>query len=152
MKTNTQLQVDVMEELQYEPMVDAAGIGITAKDGVVTLSGKVKSLAEKWAATHAAERIGGVKAVVDQIRVELPEMHQRNDEVIARAVVNVLNWDVMVPDEKIKVNVHDGWITLEGTVSHKHERKAAEHAIRNITGVKGLSNLIDVEPQVAGAA
>src|SRR5262245_37770344 len=97
MKTNTQLQVDVMEELQYEPIIDAACIGITARDGIVTLTGIVRSLAEKWAAAHAAERIGGVKAVVDQMTVELPEMHLRNDEDIARAVVNVLNWDVMVP-------------------------------------------------------
>src|SRR6266568_358598 len=124
MKTNTQLQVDVMEELQYEPIVDAAGIGISAKDGIVTLTGTVNSLAEKWAVSHAAERIGGVKAVV-----------------------NVLNWDLMVPDEKIKVDVHEGWIILEGTVDHKHQRKAAENAIRNITGVKGVSNLINLKPE-----
>jgi osmotically-inducible protein OsmY len=148
MKTNTQLQVDVMEELQYEPIIEAAGIGITAKDGIVTLTGTVKSLSEKWAAIHAAERIGGVKAVVNQIRVEVPEMHLRSDEDIARAVVNVLNWDVMVPDEKIKVDVHEGWIILEGIVDFKHERKAAENAIRNITGVKGVTNLINLKPEI----
>ncbi len=148
MKTNTQLQVDVMEELQYEPIVDAAGIGISAKDGIVTLTGTVNSLAEKWAVSHAAERIGGVKAVVNQIKVEVSEVHLRNDEDIARAVVNVLNWDLMVPDEKIKVDVHEGWIILEGTVDHKHQRKAAENAIRNITGVKGVTNLINLKPEI----
>jgi osmotically-inducible protein OsmY len=151
MKTNTQLQVDVMEELQYEPIVDAAAIGITAKDGIVTLTGTVKSLAEKWVATHAAERIGGVKAVVDQIKVELPEMHLRSDEDIARAVVNLLSWNVMIPEEKIKVNVHQGWITLEGTVAYKHQRKAAEQAIRNVIGVKGVSIQINVSFQGAAA-
>ena len=148
MKTNTQLQVDVMEEMQYEPILDAAGIGITAKDGIITLSGTVKSLAEKWTATHAAERIGGVKAVVNQIKVESVELHLRSEEDIARAVVNVLELDVMVPEEKIKVDVHSGWVILEGTVDYRHERKAVENAIRKVAGVRGVSNLIQVKAQV----
>lgn len=144
MKTNTQLQVDVMEEMQYEPILDAAGIGISAKDGIITLSGTVNTLAEKWTATHAAERIGGVKAVVNQMKVEPFELHVRCDEDIARAVVNILELDVMVPEEKIKVDVHSGWVILEGTVDYRHQSKAAECAIRNVVGVRGVSNLISV--------
>src|SRR6185437_10145720 len=97
MKTNTQLQQDVLDELQYEPTVDPADIGITTNDGIVTLSGHVKSLAEKWSAVRATERIGGVKAVVDEITVELPSSHQRTDEDLARAVLTALQWDVLVP-------------------------------------------------------
>ncbi len=146
MKTNTQLQRDVLDELQYEPSVDAAEIGVTSKDGVVSLSGNVKSYAEKWSATRAAERVSGVKAVVDEMQVKLPDVHLRTDEDIARAVLNALKWDVMVPDEQIKVKVEHGYVSLDGTVDHKYQETSAVAAIRNLAGVRGVNDLIQVKP------
>jgi len=145
MKSNTQLQQDVLQELEYEPSVDAAHIGVTAKDGIVGLTGNVKSYAEKYAAVHAAERVAGVKAVTDEMKVDLPALHVRNDEDIARAVLNALQWDVWVPNDRIKVKVDSGWITLEGEVDYKYQQTAAENAVRNLTGVKGVSNLITIK-------
>jgi osmotically-inducible protein OsmY len=145
MKSNTQLQQDVLQELEYEPSVDAAHIGVTAKDGIVGLAGNVKSYAEKYAAVHAAERVAGVKAVTDEMKVDLPALHVRNDEDIARAVLNALQWDVWVPNDRIKVKVDTGWITLEGEVDYKYQQTAAENAVRNLTGVKGVSNLITIK-------
>lgn len=148
MKTNIQLQRDVLDELQYEPSVDPAEIGVTAKDGIVTLTGHVKSYAEKWSAARAAERVSGVKAIVDEMQVRLPDIHLRTDEDIARAVLNALEWDVMVPDERIKVKVENGYITLDGTVDYKYQETAAVGAIRNLAGVKGVNDLVNVKPQV----
>jgi len=145
MKSNTQLQQDVLQELEYEPSVDAAHIGVTAKDGIVGLAGNVKSYAEKYAAVHAAERVAGVKAVTDEMKVDLPALHVRNDEDVARAVLNALQWDVWVPNDRIKVKVDTGWITLEGEVDYKYQQTAAENAVRNLTGVKGVSNLITIK-------
>ncbi len=146
MKTNVQLQQDVLDELQYEPTVDPAEIGITTNDGIVTLSGKVKSLAEKWSAVRAAERVGGVKAVVDEINVELPFSYRRTDEDIARAVVTALQWDVLVPEDRVKVHVEHGWIILKGTVDYRYQQIAAENAIRSLAGVKGITNHVKVKP------
>jgi osmotically-inducible protein OsmY len=145
MKSNTQLQQDVMQELEYEPSVNAAGIGVTAKEGIVGLTGNVKSYAEKYAAVHAAERVAGVKAVTDEMNVDLPSFHVRNDEDIARAAINALQWDVWVPDDRIKVKVDSGWVTLEGEVDFKYQQTAAENAVRNLTGVKGVSNLVNIK-------
>jgi osmotically-inducible protein OsmY len=146
MNTNIELQRDVLDELLYEPSVDPAEIGITAKDGIVTLSGKVNSYAEKWSAVRAAERVGRVRAVVDEITVELPSKYQRTDEDIAHAVLNTLKWDVLVPEERIKIHVENGWIILKGTVDYKHQQIAVENAIRNLAGVKRITNHIKVAP------
>lgn len=148
MKTNTQLQRDVLDELQYEPSVDAAEIGVIAKDGVVTLTGNVKSYAEKWAAERAAERVAGVKALADEMQVILPDMHIRTDEDIARAILNAIKWDVLVPDERIKVKVVQGYVTLEGTVDYKYQETSAVSAIRNLAGVKGVTDFIKVKPPI----
>jgi osmotically-inducible protein OsmY len=144
-KSNTQLQQDVLQELKYEPSVNPSEIGVTAKDGIVGLTGNVKSYAEKYAAVHAAERVAGVKAVTDELKVDLPAFHVRNDEDIARAAVNGLQWDVWVPADQIKVKVDNGWITLEGEVDYKYQQSAAENAVRNLTGVRGVSNLINLK-------
>jgi osmotically-inducible protein OsmY len=90
MKTNVDLQQDVIDELQYEPSVEAAGIGVTAKDGIITLTGTVQSYAEKWSATQATERVSGVKAVVDEIKVKLSYTHERGDKDIAQAALRAL--------------------------------------------------------------
>jgi osmotically-inducible protein OsmY len=144
LKTNRDLQEDVLDELAYEPSVDASNIGVTAEEGVVTLTGTAKNYAEKQAAVHAAERVGGVKAVADEIKVELPSMHIRDDEDIARAAAHALEWDIWVP-KHIKVKVDNGWITLEGEVNQKYQQMEAAYAVRNLTGVKGVTNLINIK-------
>lgn len=152
MKTNMQLQRDVLDELQFEPTVDPTEIAIASNDGIVTLAGKVKSYAEKWSAVRAAQRVGGVRVVVDEIKVELSSSYQRNDKDIARAVLNALKWDVLVPEERITVHVEDGWIILKGTVDYKHQQSEVENAVRNLAGVKGITNHIKVKPVVTASA
>jgi osmotically-inducible protein OsmY len=149
MKTDLQLQRDVLDELKFEPSIREAEIGIAAMAGVVTLTGFVDSYAEKFSAERTAERVGGVKAVADEIKVKLPGAHQRSDTDIAHAVVNALRWDIQVPDDRIKATVDDGWIALDGEVEWQYQKWAAEGAVRNLTGVKGVSNLLTVKPRKA---
>ena len=146
MKTDTELQHSVMEELAWEPAVDAAEIGVSAESGIVMLSGTVKSLPQKWAAEKAAQRVSGVKAVTDEIVVKLPGDGEQTDTEIARAAANALDWNASVPRGRVTLIVSHGWITLEGTVQFHYERVAAEYAVRGITGVKGVTNLITVKP------
>jgi len=144
-KSDSQLQQDVLQELKYEPSISASEIGVTAKDGIVGLTGNVQNFAAKYVAVHATESVGGVKAVTDELKVDLPAFHDRDDEDIARAALSELQWDVMVPADRIKLKVADGWITLEGEVDDKYQQTAAENALRNLTGVKGVSNLITLK-------
>jgi osmotically-inducible protein OsmY len=146
MKTDTELQHAVMEELAWEPSVDAAEIGVAAESGIVTLSGIVKSLPQKWAAEKAAQRVSGVKAVTDEIAVKLPVDSELSDTDIARAAVNALDWNASLPRGRVTLVVSHGWITLEGTLQFHYERVAAEYAVRGLTGVKGVTNLISVKP------
>jgi osmotically-inducible protein OsmY len=152
MKTDKQLKRDVLDELQYEPSVDAARIGVIVHNAIVSLSGTVGTYAEQDAATHAVERVAGVQAVVNEIKVELPPEHQRGDEEIAQTVVNALKWHVWVPHDTIKVSVHQGWVTLEGTVDAQFQRESANDAVRCLTGIKGLINLINVrQPAISSS-
>lgn len=146
MKTDTELQHAVMQELAWEPSVDAAEIGVSAESGIVTLNGMVKSLPQKWAAEKAAQRVAGVKAVTDEIVVKLPADGELTDPEIARAAVNALDWNASVPRGRVTLIVSHGWVTLEGTVQFHYERVAAEYAVRGLTGVKGVTNLISVKP------
>jgi osmotically-inducible protein OsmY len=148
MKTDSALQRDVMKELEWEPRIDAAHIGVASKDGVITLSGSGPSYGEKYEAVKAAMRVYGVKAVVDEIEVKLPGSSERTDTDIAEAVVRALKNNYSVPDDKIKVTVRGGWITLEGEVEWQHQKTAAETSVRYLVGVKGVSNLIMVKPRV----
>lgn len=148
-KNSSQLQSDVEQELKYEPSVDPSDIGVTVKSGIVSLTGNVRSYAEKFAAVQAAQRVAGVRAVADEMKVDLPSMHVRDDQDIARAVTNALQWDVQVPTDLIKVEVENGWITLRGEVNFRFQQSAAYNAVRNMTGVKGVTNLIIVkQPEV----
>jgi len=147
--TDTELQRDVLEELKWEPSVDAAHIGVSAKDGVVTLTGHVSSYAEKYAAERAAKRVHGVQAVANELDVKLPGSIRRTDEDIAAAAVNALKSHLSVPVDRIKVTVRNGYLTLEGKVEWNYQRIAAENAVRDLSGVKGVSNLITVEPHVS---
>lgn len=150
MKTDadTKLQHDVLAELEWDPSVDASQIGVTAKDGVVTLTGVVSSFADKMAAERAAKRVYGVRAVANDIEVKLPGGAERNDTEIAAAAVNALKWDTSVPGEAITVTVRHGWITLEGEVEWYYQKDAAERAVRLLKGVKGVVNNIKVKSRV----
>ena len=113
---------DVLAELKWEPSVNEAEIGVAVKDGIVTLTGYVDSLFEKWAVERATKRVSGVKAVAEEIKVRLPGISERTDEDIARAAANALEWHIFVPHDGIKVTVQDGWITLEGEVDWLFKR------------------------------
>jgi osmotically-inducible protein OsmY len=152
MKTDKQLQVDVIDELRWDPSVSEKEIGVAAKDGVVTLSGYVQSYAHKDAAERAVERVSGVKAVAQELKVRLPGDWERNDTDIAHAATENLKWDVQVPDERIKIEVENGWLTLEGSVDWNYQKAATERAVRNLTGVRGVSNRITVLPRVSAGA
>jgi osmotically-inducible protein OsmY len=148
MKTDSELQRDVLDELKWEPSINAAHIGVSVKDDIVTLSGHVTSYWEKYVAERAAKRVYGVRAVANEIDVKLPGSSQRTDEDIATAAVNALKTNFSVPADKIKVTVSEGWLKLEGEVEWQYQREAAERAVRYLTGVNGVSNLITVKPRV----
>jgi len=147
--TDLELKKSVEAEMDYEPRVHAAEIGVAAKDGIVTLTGRVQSYWEKLAAERAASRVSGVKAVVNELEIRLPSFSERTDEDIARAALDALDWSTSVPSDRIKVKVSKGWITLEGNVEWQYQKAAAEKTVRFLTGVKGVSNLIEVKPQVS---
>jgi osmotically-inducible protein OsmY len=149
MKTDKGLKQDVEDELDWEPRVNAAHIGVAVTKGVVTLSGHVPSFAEKYAAESAAKRLYGVHAVADELEVKLPGSAIRTDEDIAAACVNALKADYLVPDERIKIVVSDGWVTADGQVEWQYEKDSAFKAIRYLTGVKGLANNITIKPRVS---
>jgi osmotically-inducible protein OsmY len=148
MKTDAELQHDVMDELKWEPTIRAAEIGVGVTDGVVTLSGYVDSFYKKWAAERAAARVFGVKAVAEELKVRLPSSLKRPDEDLALAVVNVLEWNVLVPHDRIKVQVRDGLVTLSGEVDWGYQKFAAEDAVRYLMGVVWFNNQITVKPTV----
>ncbi len=146
-----ELKKSVESELNFEPSINAAEIGVAVKNGVVTLSGRVPSYWEKVSAERAAARVSGVKAVANELEVRLPGSSERTDEDIAQAAVDTLRWSVFVPQDRIKVKVSKGWITLEGNVDWQYQKSAAEKAVRKLYGVLGVSNLIEVKPQVSKA-
>jgi len=149
MNGDRQLQLDVLDELRWEPGVKATDIGATVKDGVVTLEGTVESYAEKWAAEEAVKRLPGVKAVAMDIEVKIPGSNERTDTDIAQAAETALKWDVAVPHKQIKVSVERGFVTLEGEVDWKFQKSAADRAVRHLKGVTGMNNFITIKPKVA---
>jgi len=150
-KSDKDLERDVRDELAFDPRVDEKAITVSAKGGVVTLSGSVPTYAAKVAAYHDAERVGGVSVLVEHMDVSLPDMHARSDADLAKAVVDALRWDVEVPHSKIKTSVRDGWVTLEGTVEWQYQRSATDGAVRYLVGVKGVTNQIAVSPSTKRA-
>jgi osmotically-inducible protein OsmY len=145
------IKQDVEAELRWEPSINAAAIGVAVKDGIVTLTGKVSTLAEKYAAGRAAARVTGVQAVANDLEVGLPPEDQRSDEEIARAVANALASNTTVPPNRVKAQVSHGWVTLEGTVEWYYQREAAERAVRHLRGVKGVINRVVIQPTVSAA-
>jgi len=149
MKTDTELQQDVMNELKWEPTIKATEIGVGVTDGVVTLSGYVDTFGEKWAAERAAARVFGVKAVAEELKVRLPDTFQRPDEDIAQAAANTLQWNIWLTHitDRIEVVVENGWITLSGDVDWWYQKDAAGDTVLKLLGVRGLSNNIAIAPR-----
>lgn len=151
MKTNEDLQKDVMEEIKWDPQLTdiATQIGVTANDGVVTLSGTVDTYTQKLAAESAAQRVSGVKVVAVDIEVAVKGIHERSDTEIAEAVKNALMWHSAVNEGLIDIKVDNGWIYMEGVAEWDYQKKAAENAVRDLIGVKGVTNRISVRSQTA---
>lgn len=139
-----ELKLHVEDELYLEPSLDAAAIGVAVADAMVTLSGKVQSYTEKQTAERAVTRIRGVRALINELEVELPAESERRDEDIARTATSALVWHSSLPKHRIHVQVSHGWITLSGEVDWHFERMAAERAVRDLMGVRGVSNQITV--------
>jgi osmotically-inducible protein OsmY len=148
MKTDMELQRDVLEEIAWEPSVAVPEIGVAIHDGVVTLTGNVDNLPAKWAAETAALRVSGARAVVNDIEVKLSTDNRRSDQDIALAACTALEWNVVLP-KTLQVAVDHGWITLSGKVQWQFQKNAAEETVKQLTGVKGVINNITVKPRVA---
>lgn len=144
-KTDKEIQKEVMKELDWDPQVDAVEVGVQVEDGVVTLTGTVATYAKKLASKRAAHRVAGVMDVVNNLTVELPDPHQKTDQEVARTVRSALEWDVLVPDTRIHSTVSKGFVILEGEVDSWADKLAAECAIENLTGVRGVDNRIEVK-------
>jgi osmotically-inducible protein OsmY len=147
MKTDNQIRHDVERALEWEPSIDERRIAVAVLDRIVTLSGEVTSYAEKWKAERVAERVEGVRGIVNEIEVKSESKYSDLD--IAKAATDALKWNVTVPADKIKVKVENGWITLTGEANWDFQRRAAERAVRNLPRVRGIYNLITVKPRVA---
>jgi osmotically-inducible protein OsmY len=147
--TDRELREHVENALDWEPSIDAAEIGVSVDGGVVTLRGDVRSYSEKATAERVALGVYGAKAVANDITVRLREGQLHSDTEIAQAVVSALKWNTTVPDEKIAVAVGDGWVKLSGKVDWEYQRTAATNAVRDLEGVRGVTNLISVEPHAS---
>jgi osmotically-inducible protein OsmY len=148
MKTDIEIQKDVMDELKWEPLLNASEIGVAVKNGIVTLSGTVDTYGKKIAAENAAKGVLGVKAVAEDIEVKLSFIKKKNDTEVAEAVLNAFRWHASVPDDKIKIKAENGWVTLEGEVDFVYQKDAAKNIVENLTGVEGVSDFITVKPVV----
>lgn len=143
-----QLQQAVLAELHWEPSITAAHIGVTAENGTVTLTGHVQSYGQKHAAEIAASRVKGVKAIAEEIEVQLPFETERDDTDIAAAAVNRLAWDTGTPRDAVMIRVEKGWLTLTGQVEWHFQKEAAEREVRHLMGVTGVTNQITIKPRV----
>ena len=145
MKNNQELQTDVQNAIKWEPLLNAAEIGVTAKDGVISLTGEVDSYAKKLEAENAAKKVIGVKAIVENIEVKFPSSWTKTNTEIANEVLTGLNNNWSVPNDKVTVKVEDGWVTLEGELPWNYQREAAKSAVNFLTGVKGVTNNIKIK-------
>jgi len=147
MKSDHEIELDVKDELQWDPNLDAIDIAVSVKKGVVTLAGFVKNYADKYEAESAAKRVAGVLGVANDIEVRMPSVDERPDPEIARDAVAAIKSQLPISSEHIKVVVKNGWVTLEGKVEWQYQKNTAENAVRRIKGVKGVSNLIQLKPR-----
>ncbi|WP_064696288.1 BON domain-containing protein [Rhizobium aegyptiacum] len=145
------LRQNIIDELDFEPSIDAANIGISVEEGIVTLTGHVGSYSEKDTAERVVKRIKGVRGIAQEIEVRIFGNHETSDDDIARRAANMLDWNVSVPKGAIQVKVQKGWVTLTGKAEWQYQKNAAADAVRNLAGVVGLSNLIEISPSVSAA-
>lgn len=148
MANDSALRSDIEAELEFEPSIDAANIGVAVKDGIATLTGYVTSYAQKLAAERAAGRVKGLRAVAEEIEVRLPFELKKDDAEIGKRAMNVLDWMVYLPANAVHVKVEKGWVTLTGDVDWQYQKTAAQSAIRKLSGVVGVSDLIKIRPHV----
>jgi osmotically-inducible protein OsmY len=147
--TDRDLQQHVQNALEWDPRVDVADVGVSVENGVVTLRGDVKSFAEKENAARVALAVYGVKAVANDVNVRLSDQQTRTDTEIAQAVVSALRWNTTVPDDEIAATVDNGWVRLAGRVHWEYQRLAAFNVVRDLAGVRGVTNSITIEPHVS---
>jgi osmotically-inducible protein OsmY len=148
MKSDIEIQKDVIEQLKWEPFLNAAQIGVSVKNAIVTLSGQVDTYSKKMLAEKAAKKVAGVKAIAEDIQVGISPTYKRNDAEIAEAVVNALKWHTMIPEDKIKVSVEEGNVKMEGDVEWEYQRSQAKTTVENLMGVRFVTNLIAVKPKI----
>ncbi len=142
------LRQEIIEELDFDPSVHSAQIGVAVEDGVVTLTGHVSSYAEKVATERAVQRVKGVRAIAEEIEIRYPNDSKTADDQIAKRALDIIAWDATIPKDKINVKVQDGWVTLSSDVDWNVQKTNAERAVRRLTGVVGISNVISVKPRV----
>ncbi|WP_431200622.1 BON domain-containing protein [Mucilaginibacter sp. P25] len=148
MRTDNQIQKDVMDELKWQPFLNSSEIGVAVKNGIVTLSGNVDSFSKKLTAERAAKKVAGVKAIAEDIHIGVSPAYWRTDAEIAEAVLNALKWHSVVPDDKIKIKVEDGDVTLEGELEWEYQRVNAQTAIQYLSGVRSVFNRITIKPKL----
>jgi osmotically-inducible protein OsmY len=148
MKSNQDLQSDVQNAIKWEPLLHAAEIGVTAQDGVVSLTGVVDSYAKKIEAENATKKVIGVKAIVENIEIKVPSSWAKSNLEIANAVIAALDYNWSVPKEKVTVKVEDGWVTLDGELHWNYQREAAKNSVNYLLGVKGVTNNIKIKSEV----
>jgi osmotically-inducible protein OsmY len=146
--TDKYLRQMILEELDFEPSVDAANIAVTVENGIVTLAGHVVSYAEKMAAERAVQRVRGVRGIAEEIEVRYPADKKTADDQIAERALSIIAWDTQIPNGAVMVKIQKGWVTLTGTVDWNYQKTAAEAAIRKLSGVVGVSNQISVRPRL----
>ncbi len=151
MKTDANIRRDVESELRWDPSIDDTRIGVAVSNGVVTLTGDVSNYTDRYAADGIAKRVRGVRAIANDIQVNIPESCVRTDTDIAEAAANALQWNVLLRDTRIKPLIKDGWVTLDGQVNWGYQRNTAENAVRNLMGVKGITNDIRVASNIKAA-
>lgn len=148
MKTDLEIQQDVMNELKWQPFLKSANIGVAVKNGIVTLSGIVDSYGQKIDAEKAVRKVIGVKAIAEDMQIGVSPSLKKTDAEIAESVMSALKWHAAVPDERIKVKVENGFVTLDGEVEWEYQRNSAKNAVNNLVGVRNVINLISVKPRV----
>jgi osmotically-inducible protein OsmY len=148
-RTDEDIQREVLAELKWDPRLHPNEVGVIVKDGIVTLTGQVDSYMKRWAAQDAAHRVRGVKAVANDIEVRLPLSGERTDADVAAAAVRALEWDAMIPVDRLDVTVSRGWVTLKGEVDWQFQKEDAERVVHRLSGVKGLTNLITIRKRPA---
>lgn len=150
-RSDEKIQQDVLAEMRWDARLQPNEIGVAVKDGIVTLTGSVDTFIKKLSAERAAQRVRGVRAVANDIEVRLPSSAERSDTDVAAAATRALEWDALVPTDRIDVTVSKGWVTLRGDVEWEYQRRSAERAVRGLSGVRGVTNLISVRPRVQPA-